>query len=1422
MSNHETDFREYQRGIKPGDWTLRYTSTDTGRFVVAGPACDLPHRNSLRVDSLSTLARQCLSWDAPDGDTGIADQEIFARVRFVATIGAGRGIFFLRGSGTVGAENGYTLSFDTAAATNNLSIRKFVAGAATILVTGTASQIVGGWLNVRFAALGTTINARVWRDGETEPTTWTITTTDSSNTTGWVGLQNVITGEPYDVAYFAVGTNGDAALGESVAQYDKRLQILSLYNDGSGASAVDSSTYGRTGAVTGATWASGKLTFDGSGDRVVYGDILDQAATSSFTVEAVFDFTSSTNNLYVFAKVDTVGFYLEHNTGGRMNAVVTDGVHTVSLLTPAGTAYNDGVTRTISVVIDRSTQLMSVYINGVSVGTPANISTVGTLTNAATLTVGSHSNTFGTFIGGIHEFRFWSYARTATEMLASLGNGGVTKATNPFITVNPPMDVWCNDPNVEIEYTAQIEVYDPATDTSSYTWVSNKGRDARVSDWPALTSMQASLLDAGEFSDVMAADKQFGGAATASRQKIRLKNKIVPPATVGAYDSWTDKSLGGRQIVVRIGRRWLTNPTATADGVLNMHRRFEILYPATTIDEPEVGDEVAINLEPPVKVLGATVPVKRNVGINTGIIMLTTTGSFSFPNNAAYNLSAFVTMLRFKVPTAGVAGAGLTNVFYRSSGSPNRQFVVQLYQNSHVSAGKLYFECQDGVNATPIIALTTAADYRTNEPLEIIYAIYGANRWFVMINSIIVGSGTLTASPANPAAAITCNNPGGNCLYFDARMYSGVITEDECIALFAQRGDATDARCILMGRCDDNTGTTVTDYSATANNGSVTGVANTDWAWSPTYMGASDSAGTPMPMSAGAIYHAPTQAIDPTREIFRHNDRVISSGATLNVRAKGLALATPASYTSPANGVIDIVGASDQPVTFGQTAAAVSSTSTHLPQVIKEDLVTRGAISDVNADLDSFLALRTVFPFPGGYYFADPPLVSDVMDLLGKFGANYFLDNSGRVAAGVLVPPVNPNPFSFASVLELLGYPNRGVTMSWYTDYALNFTGVKSDGFSINVIFRTPSQMIDKSVSGTFTYYPAGYTLVDGTGGGLAGYYVGIDGRDGKIVFGTPGITNGGALHYLKCPYQLRPNTWYVLDCRCSGVSYTRQVRLYEMTTGLAGGANAYQIITLNESVSGTMTANTGIPLRIGHGPSGSFPGVILNVFGDNPAAVRYNAQVVVTGQYTVTPNSSAAAGGGNGFAVLLREGSGDTALDSYNTRYGRIEGARWCPRATIDLRQEGVPQLSPVRRSAPAWRVDAAYQKNWQVLNGGDVAAGVSVAEKYALQKDALHQPDANTDYKTDYPQAMDVPMDTQMYGVDAAKFVAAFMRNRMLPGRKLSEIKDYRLPGLKLRLGDEVLVYHTSRYPSGKYMRIYSLVRRLLDGRVDLGKWG
>lgn len=207
MTTYSTSFDSYTADVQPSDWTARWVTANANWLTrskagTEGGKC-LEH-------TASSLARHLLTWDALDADADRANVEILARVR---GIGSSTELpqLTVRGSGAAAAENGYLIKFDV----NSIGykLQKFVAGVSTDLGTFVNFTMVSSvWYYVRFRVNGTTLQMRIWRDTEVEPSSWQVTATDSAvSAAGWVGITQQSASNTRDIDWFSVGTNGDTA-----------------------------------------------------------------------------------------------------------------------------------------------------------------------------------------------------------------------------------------------------------------------------------------------------------------------------------------------------------------------------------------------------------------------------------------------------------------------------------------------------------------------------------------------------------------------------------------------------------------------------------------------------------------------------------------------------------------------------------------------------------------------------------------------------------------------------------------------------------------------------------------------------------------------------------------------------------------------------------------------------------------------------------------------------------------------------------------------------------------------------------------------------------------------------------------------------------------------------------------------------------
>lgn len=1023
----------------------------------------------------------------------------------------------------------------------------------------------------------------------------------------------------------------------------------------------------------------------------------------------------------------------------------------------------------------------------------------------------------------------------------SVATNGQTARDDSYLP--EPFDLWSMEPDEEWDFTVRLEYYNPNTNTVQEIWLSRYGRLTGPSDYPPSTRMLPLIEDLGSHSSRLESDTHLGGAAAHSNAPLKFHNMPLGPDQAGLLDTWLGYSFYGRPIEIRAGKLWQTRPSYLSDGVLSPHRRFEIIRCASPSQEPEVTTEHAIV---PLSSVSADLSTRlhayTNIGIPTGVKALTSSGWLSIPNNAAYNVNAYTVYLRVYIPSSGVTGTTFSTLTRRgTAGGTDWQWQLALYHASAVGghANRIAFNVF-ATDATQLCAVEPFTLYNLGRWVDIFFGVRGQDRWYLYIDGMKVGGGTgLTKDPANPSLAVEVLRASSGLIVCDHRIEQ-YVTEDEALARFASRREP-DFLTLSMHRCDDNAGSTVTDYATLANHGTLQGVDAVDRIWAPTYLGTPELAGVSMPLSGGVLFHAPTQSSDLARGIFRYNDRSPSTGAEVQVRSRGdILIGGGTDYTEPAEGqgTIDAVAAIDQPVTHGLIVDTPESPTLHVAYWLQSELIARQAATPSTLDTESFLGLRQSLPFKGGFQYAEPPTVSTFLsEHLGPLGSHFRESRDGRITAGIVAPPINPGPYGQEPMLEFLGLPNRGVTFSPNPIFDLDDQLVSgSPWFGLAAWIKLPFGHWTDSSAQMGTYFPAGMTIIDRSDSAAGeGYYLGIDGRDGSIVFGAPGVVGDtSTLHYLSYQYHFQPNEPYFI------FGYqdfnTRMIGVYSFNDiGVALTQSKTEFTT------GAMTPATSTPLRIGHGPQGSFVGWIGQVLGSS-SALGQNDFVDITApdafniRTTRWTQASVSADRWTRtrYQVLLTEGRGDIVRETKSGYASRLDGVRWSPRATLDFRSVGPahgdpdkqPYLTGVSRPIPAWRVRGEYSLNRQIMSDSDLVAGISDSDRSMLGLGQLSLPVPDLNLKDKYRNSLDVLLKSPLLTVEDVAKVIDIIKTRLGRGRLFANANDWYRWLLRLHLTDELLIYH-GRYSDmndsdGKPMRVVLLEAKLQDLAGDIGLWG
>jgi len=235
---------------------------------------------------------------------------------------------------------------------------------------------------------------------------------------------------------------------DEVRIYDRALsasEIRYLYNkggpvahykmdEGSGTTAFDSTNITNDGTITGATYVTGQygtaLDFDGSDDEVnvTNADPIDfdvgliNAVTFSAWINADTDGEGDVGRIIekrtaTFMRVDTESAG-KLDLEASLDLVTTDATLNVSGILSTNTWHHVAMTYE-----DDADDEISLYVDGVLVGTSTNGDGAPAATDTAALIIGGDNSTTANFDGTIDDVRIYNYARTAEEIRADYNAG---------------------------------------------------------------------------------------------------------------------------------------------------------------------------------------------------------------------------------------------------------------------------------------------------------------------------------------------------------------------------------------------------------------------------------------------------------------------------------------------------------------------------------------------------------------------------------------------------------------------------------------------------------------------------------------------------------------------------------------------------------------------------------------------------------------------------------------------------------------------------------------------------------------------------------------------------------------------------------------------------------------------------------------
>jgi len=202
-----TNFGNYTTGSPPSDWTVRWDSISS---ITVETGTGLGGKEL--TTATSSNGAYAVSWDTPDS---LADVEALCKIKIDGNDSDGSVKVFVRGGGGSSTRVGYYLRFIHNSDTVTLNVYDDPGASSATLDSAAFSGLARDiWYWVRIRAIGSSIKAKVWQDGNSEPGTWTLEATDTTITAaGWQGFGWWTDSEAPEVDYYSVASGGLTAPG---------------------------------------------------------------------------------------------------------------------------------------------------------------------------------------------------------------------------------------------------------------------------------------------------------------------------------------------------------------------------------------------------------------------------------------------------------------------------------------------------------------------------------------------------------------------------------------------------------------------------------------------------------------------------------------------------------------------------------------------------------------------------------------------------------------------------------------------------------------------------------------------------------------------------------------------------------------------------------------------------------------------------------------------------------------------------------------------------------------------------------------------------------------------------------------------------------------------------------------------------------
>ncbi|KKS80326.1 MAG: hypothetical protein UV55_C0042G0001, partial [Candidatus Gottesmanbacteria bacterium GW2011_GWC1_43_10] len=283
------------------------------------------------------------------------------------------------------------------------------------VVTPTSySNAGGGWWRVTYTAAGSASAANYGIEVQVGKTIYLdgVQLEEQGSATGY-------TDGSLGTGYAWSGTTNDSTSTRTAGGRGQNPTSVYHFDEGYGTTASDSSPNLNHLTLSGATWVSNYLNFDGSDDSLSRSFDQDfDFGTGSFTLAGSFKHPSTVSGTdTIIARYGSAGFKVYMNSSGYLCFAIDDD----SSWGPEDSAcstvsYADSKWHSFSAVKNGTTSI-TLYVDGVQVGQDTSLTSTGSLSSSSTLYVGADSDGASNYWAGyLDEMAVYPYDRSSDQV----------------------------------------------------------------------------------------------------------------------------------------------------------------------------------------------------------------------------------------------------------------------------------------------------------------------------------------------------------------------------------------------------------------------------------------------------------------------------------------------------------------------------------------------------------------------------------------------------------------------------------------------------------------------------------------------------------------------------------------------------------------------------------------------------------------------------------------------------------------------------------------------------------------------------------------------------------------------------------------------------------------------------------------------